>query len=88
VKEGGRVMLWVLDFIFGHNLVRGESRKVNNKMCAPMASERERERERGRERGRGVKITEKSYRSPLKLLLIKVSVRSYDNFILDVLIKG
>jgi hypothetical protein len=80
VKEGGRVMLWVLDFIFGHNLVRGESRKVNNKMCAPMASERERER--------GVKITEKSYRSPLKLLLIKVSVRSYDNFILDVLIKG
>jgi hypothetical protein len=79
VKEGGRVMLWVLDFIFGHNLVRGESRKVNNKMCAPMASERERER--------GVKITEKSYRSPLKLLLIKVSVRSYDNFILDVLIR-
>ena len=73
-------MLWVLDFIFGHNLVRGESRKVNNKMRAPMASERERER--------GVKITEKSYRSPLKLLLIKVSVRSYDNFILDVLIKG
>ena len=38
----------MLDFIVGHNLVsaeRRERRKVNNKMCAPMASERERERE-------------------------------------------